>query len=53
MPPRVPSPAELRQAFHEELHPGQQNALVSWLAFTGTFGLVRAITYSSRVVRAR
>lgn len=28
------------------MHPGQQRALISWLAFTGTFGLVRAITYS-------
>ena len=42
----VPSPARVRTAFHEELHPGEQSALVSWLAFTGTFGVVRAITYS-------
>lgn len=46
MAPSVPQPAEVKQAFHEELHPGQQSALISWLAFTGTFGLVRAITYS-------
>lgn len=42
----IPQPAEVTKAFHEELHPGQQSALISWLAFTGTFGLVRAITYS-------
>jgi hypothetical protein len=44
----TPRAAEVKQAFHEELHPGQQSALISWLAFTGTFGLVRAITYSIR-----
>ncbi len=44
----VPAPAELAQAFHEELHPSQQSALISWLAFTATFGTVRAITYSIR-----
>lgn len=42
----VPNPAEVKQAFHEELHPGQQNALISWVAFTGTFATLRAITYS-------
>lgn len=39
---------EIRQAFSEELHPGQQSALISWLAFTGTFSTVRAITHSIR-----
>jgi hypothetical protein len=42
----VPAPAEVKQAFHEELHPGQQSALFSWVAFTTTFGVVRGITYS-------
>lgn len=42
----VPAPSEVKQAFHEELHPGQQSALVSWIAFTTTFAAVRAITYS-------
>jgi hypothetical protein len=42
----VPSPGELKQAFREELHPGQRSALISWMAFTGTFASVRAITYS-------
>jgi hypothetical protein len=42
----VPRPAQVKQAFKEELHPGQQSALVSWIAFTGTFALVRTITYS-------
>ena len=42
----IPRPDELNRAFHEELHPGQQSALISWLSFTGTFALVRGITYS-------
>jgi hypothetical protein len=42
----VPTPAELNQAFHEELRPDQQSALISWLAFTGTFATVRAITHA-------
>jgi hypothetical protein len=42
----VVTPHEVQQAFHEELHPGQQSALISWVAFTATFGTVRAITYS-------
>lgn len=45
-PPPLPPPSEVKQAFHEELHPGQQSALISWLAFTATFGGVRALTYS-------
>lgn len=36
----------MQQAFKEELHPGRQTALISWMAFTATFGSVRAITYS-------
>lgn len=36
------------QAFHEELSPGQQSALVSWLAFTGTFAGLRGLTHSIR-----
>ena len=35
-----------RRVFHEELDPGQRAALLSWLAFTATFGAVRGITYS-------
>lgn len=46
MPTIVPPPSEVKQAFHEELHPGQQSALVSWIAFTATFAAVRGITYS-------
>jgi hypothetical protein len=46
MPRTVPTPSEVGQAFHEELHPEQQSALFSWIAFTATFGIVRAITYS-------
>jgi len=39
---------DVQQAFHSELDPGQQSALISWLAFTATFGAVRGITYSIR-----
>jgi hypothetical protein len=44
----VPTPSEVRQAYLEELPPAQRTSLVSWLAFTATFGIVRAITYSIR-----
>jgi len=37
-----------RRAFREELGPGQRSALLSWLAFTGTFAGLRALTYSIR-----
>jgi hypothetical protein len=45
-----PRPAlrDVKQAFHEELHPGQQSALISWLAFTATFATVRIITHKIR-----
>jgi hypothetical protein len=39
---------DVRAVFHEELDPGQRAALLSWLAFTVTFGAVRGITYSIR-----
>jgi hypothetical protein len=42
------SPGAVRRAYHEELGPGQQSALLSWLAFTGTFAGLRALTYSIR-----
>ena len=38
-------------AFREDLDDRQRSALLSWLAFTGTFAAVRAITYSIRVGR--
>lgn len=44
----VPSSAEVRQAYHEVLDPTRRSVLWSWLAFTTTFGVVRAITYSIR-----
>ena len=43
-----PSPGAVRRAFHEELGPGEQSALFSWLAFTVTFAGLRALTYSIR-----
>ncbi|HEX2823445.1 MAG TPA: hypothetical protein VHO07_25285 [Streptosporangiaceae bacterium] len=39
-------PKDVRHAFHEELDAGQRSALLSWLAFTTTFGAVRGITYA-------
>ena len=45
----VPSSGAVRRAYREELGPGQQSALLSWLAFTGTFAGLRALTYSIRV----
>jgi hypothetical protein len=45
----APSPAAVRRAYREELGPGQRSALLSWLAFTGTFAGLRALTYSIRV----
>jgi hypothetical protein len=40
--------ADIRDAFGSELNAGQQSALISWLAFTGTFGSVRGITHAIR-----
>ena len=37
---------DIRTVFREELDPRQRSALLSWLAFTTTFGAVRGITYS-------
>ena len=37
---------DFRGAFFEDLDRGQRAALLSWLAFTTTFGAVRGITYS-------
>src|SRR5271157_6008976 len=44
----APLPRSIRHAFHEELDPAQRSALLSWLAFTGTFAGLRALTYSIR-----
>ncbi|HLI01314.1 MAG TPA: hypothetical protein VKV06_11060 [Acidimicrobiales bacterium] len=52
MPSAVPPPREVSQAFHEELHAGRQTALLSWLAFTVTFVVVRVITHRIRGGRA-
>lgn len=42
---------EIIEAYGSELDAGQQSALISWLAFTGTFGAVRGITHSIRAGR--
>jgi len=44
----APSPSAVGRAYREELGPGQRSALLSWLAFTGTFAGLRALTYSIR-----
>jgi len=46
-----PLATDLRAVFHEELDPGQRSALLSWLAFSTTFAVVRGITYSIRAGR--
>ena len=46
MPPLALLPADVRRAFRDDLDAGQRSALLSWLAFTATFGAVRGITYS-------
>jgi hypothetical protein len=43
-----PLPHVVHRAFSSELDPGQRAALLSWLAFTGTFAGVRAVTWSIR-----
>jgi hypothetical protein len=42
---------DFRGAFFEDLDRGQRAALLSWLAFTATFGAVRGITYSIKAGR--
>ena len=44
----VPRPEDVQRAFREELSPLRRSAVLSWLAFAVTFGLVRAVTYSIR-----
>jgi hypothetical protein len=44
----APSPSTVSRAYHEELGPGQRSALLSWLAFTGTFAGLRMLTYGIR-----
>ena len=39
---------DIRDAFGSELDVGQQSALISWLAFTATFGGVRGVTHAIR-----
>lgn len=53
--PRAGAPrgalADLRRAYAEDLDPRQRSAFTSWVAFTGTFGGVRAITHAIRAGR--
>jgi hypothetical protein len=41
----------VRTAYREELGPSERGALLSWLSFSVTFGVVRAITYNIRAGR--
>jgi len=41
----------LRDSYYEELDPRQRAALLSWLAFSGTFAAARGITLSIRAGR--
>src|SRR5579862_5629286 len=50
MSDRPPMP-RLARALREDLDPCQRSTLASWLAFTGTFGAVRGVTYSIRAGR--
>jgi hypothetical protein len=47
----APLPGAIHRAYREELGDGQRSALLSWLAFTGTFTGLRALTYSIRAGR--
>jgi hypothetical protein len=40
--------ADISDAFGSELDAGQQSALISWLAFTGTFSGVRGVLAGKR-----
>ena len=51
--PSLPAPSEVTRAFHEELHPGQQSALFSWVAFTVTFATVRLVTHRIKAGKGR
>jgi len=42
---------DVDRVYHEELDARQRAALLSWLAFTVTFGAVRGITYSIKAGR--
>ena len=44
----MPSPTHVRTAYREEMGPQERAVLWSWLGFTGTFAVVRAITYAIR-----
>jgi hypothetical protein len=46
LPQRLPR--AVQHAYRSELDPGQRAALLSWLAFTGTFAGVRGVTYAIR-----
>lgn len=52
MPDAVPKPGEVKEAFHQELHPQRQSAVISWVAFTTTFATVRTITHLIRAGRS-
>jgi len=48
---RKPVTEVASESFHEDLHPGRQSALISWIAFSATFATARAVTASIRAGR--
>lgn len=52
-PPVVPPPKEIHRAFKEELSPGHQSVVLSWLSFTVTFVVIRLITHRIRANKAK
>ncbi|SIR76192.1 hypothetical protein [Williamsia sterculiae] len=44
-PPTPGRGTQLRRTWHKTLDPGAQSAVLSWAAFTTTFGAVRALTH--------
>lgn len=45
---RLPTGTEVRRTYLEDLTRDERAVLMSWLGFTGTFGLLRGVTYSIR-----
>ncbi len=47
-PVTMPPAREVLAAYYEELDRAQRGGLLSWLAFSGTFGAARALTHAIR-----
>lgn len=44
----APARERVRHAYRQDMGPRERSALLSWLGFTTTFGVVRAITHAIR-----